>query len=60
MVASRLLSVNVGTLRTVPGQGRQVRTAVFEDPSPGPRFVGPINIEGDDQGRAPTSTASAG
>jgi ferredoxin-NADP reductase/MOSC domain-containing protein YiiM/ferredoxin len=44
-----LLSVNVGTPRTVAWQGRQVRTAIFKDPVAGPRFVGRINIEGDDQ-----------
>jgi ferredoxin-NADP reductase/MOSC domain-containing protein YiiM/ferredoxin len=45
----RLLSVNVGTPRTVAWQGRQVRTAIFKDPVAGPRFVGRINVEGDDQ-----------
>jgi len=45
----RLLSINVGTPRTVAWQGRQVRTAIFKDPVAGPRFVGRINIEGDDQ-----------
>jgi ferredoxin-NADP reductase/MOSC domain-containing protein YiiM len=47
--AGRLLSVNVGTPRTVAWQGRQVRTAIFKDPVTGPKFVGRINIEGDDQ-----------
>ncbi|MGH2887525.1 MAG: MOSC domain-containing protein [Solirubrobacteraceae bacterium] len=45
----KLLSVNVGTPRTVAWQGREVRTAIFKDPVAGPRFVDRINIEGDDQ-----------
>jgi ferredoxin-NADP reductase/MOSC domain-containing protein YiiM/ferredoxin len=45
----RLLSVNVGTPRPVQWNGRTVTTAIFKDPVDGPRFVGQINIEGDDQ-----------
>jgi ferredoxin-NADP reductase/MOSC domain-containing protein YiiM/ferredoxin len=45
----RLLSVNVGTPRPVQWSGRTVTTAIFKVPVDGPRFVGQINIEGDDQ-----------
>ena len=45
----KLLSVNVGGPRTVLWEGRQVRTAIFKEPVAGPRFVGHINIDGDDQ-----------
>jgi len=45
----RLLSVNVGTPRTVQWHGRQVTTAIFKHPADGPRFVGRINVEGDHQ-----------
>jgi len=45
----RLLSVNVGTPRSVGWQGRQVTTAIFKHPVDGPRFVGRINVDGDDQ-----------
>jgi ferredoxin-NADP reductase/MOSC domain-containing protein YiiM len=45
----KLLSVNVGTPRPVQWQGREVTTAIFKDPVDGPRFVGRINVEGDDQ-----------
>jgi hypothetical protein len=45
----RLLSANVGTRRSVVWQGRQVSTAIFKHPAGGPRFVGRINVDGDDQ-----------
>jgi MOSC domain-containing protein YiiM len=45
----KLLSVNVGTQRRVQWHGREVTTAIFKHPVDGPRFVGRINVEGDDQ-----------
>jgi ferredoxin-NADP reductase/MOSC domain-containing protein YiiM len=45
----RLLSVNVGTPQPVEWNGRTVTTAIFKHPVDGARFVGQINIEGDDQ-----------
>ena len=45
----KLLSVNVGTPRQVDWNGRQVRTAIFKHPVDGPRFVGRLNVEGDEQ-----------
>ena len=45
----RLLSVNVGTPRPVQWNGRTVTTAIFKQPVDGPRFVGRINVDGDDQ-----------
>src|SRR5919204_6887045 len=45
----RLLSVNVGRPRRVDWNGQVVTTAIFKQPVDGPRFVGRINIEGDDQ-----------
>jgi ferredoxin-NADP reductase/MOSC domain-containing protein YiiM/ferredoxin len=45
----RLLSVNVGTPRSVDWQGRQVTTAIFKHAVDGPRFVGRINVQGDEQ-----------
>ena len=41
--------MNVGTPRPVQWQGRQVTTAIFKHPVDGPRFVGRINVDGDDQ-----------
>jgi ferredoxin-NADP reductase/MOSC domain-containing protein YiiM len=49
-VVGRLLSVNVGTPKNVPWQGKTVFTGVFKDPVTGPRRVGKLNIEGDGQG----------
>ena len=45
----RLLSVNVGTPQPVEWNGQTVTTAIFKHPVDGPRFVGQINVEGDDQ-----------
>jgi ferredoxin-NADP reductase/MOSC domain-containing protein YiiM/ferredoxin len=45
----RLLSVNVGMPRRVQWRGREVTTAIFKQPVDGPRFVGRINVDGDDQ-----------
>ena len=45
----RLLSVNVGTPRKVAWRGREVTTAIFKHAVEGPRFVGRINVAGDDQ-----------
>src|SRR4051794_9476719 len=46
----RLLSVNVGTPKDVPWQGRTVFTAVFKEPVAGRRRVGKLNVDGDGQG----------
>jgi len=45
----RLISINVGTPREVEWRGRRVTSAIFKEPVEGPRFVGCINVEGDDQ-----------
>ncbi|MBV9334734.1 MAG: MOSC domain-containing protein, partial [Solirubrobacterales bacterium] len=45
----RLLSVNVGTRREVEWNGRTVRTAFFKKPVEGPRLVGHLGVEGDEQ-----------
>jgi ferredoxin-NADP reductase/MOSC domain-containing protein YiiM len=45
----RLLSVNVGKPRTIWWDGREVTTAIFKDAVDGARFVGRLNIDGDDQ-----------
>jgi len=45
----RLLSVSTGTPRQVRWHGRDVTTAIFKHPVDGPRFVGRMNVEGDDQ-----------
>ena len=45
----RLLSVNVGKPRTISWDGREVTTAIFKDAVDGARFVGRLNIDGDDQ-----------
>ena len=45
----RLLSVNVGTPKMAAWNGREVATAIFKRPVGGPRFVAPINVEGDHQ-----------
>jgi ferredoxin-NADP reductase/MOSC domain-containing protein YiiM/ferredoxin len=45
----RLVSVNVGSPRRISWNGHEVTTAIFKDPVEGPRRVGRINIEGDDQ-----------
>lgn len=45
----RLLSVNVGTPRRITWNGRIVTTAIYKERVDGPRSVGRINVEGDDQ-----------
>jgi ferredoxin-NADP reductase/MOSC domain-containing protein YiiM len=45
----RLISVNVGGPREIEWQGKTVRTAIWKEPVDGPRMVGKINIDGDDQ-----------
>ena len=45
----RLLSVNVGLPREVEWHGKTVRSAIWKEPVSGPRKVGRINVEGDDQ-----------
>ena len=49
-VAGTLLSVNIGTPRDVPWQGKTVFTGVFKDPVTGRRRVGKLNLDGDGQG----------
>jgi ferredoxin-NADP reductase/MOSC domain-containing protein YiiM len=46
----RLLSVNVGTPKDVPWQGRTVFTGVFKEPVADRRRVGKLKIDGDGQG----------
>jgi ferredoxin-NADP reductase/MOSC domain-containing protein YiiM/ferredoxin len=45
----QLLSINIGTPQVVSWRGHEVTTAIFKHPAEGPRFVGRINVEGDDQ-----------
>jgi MOSC domain-containing protein YiiM len=45
----RVLSLNVGQPRTVPYEGRSVRTAIFKDPAPGPRRLTRLGFDGDGQ-----------
>ena len=46
----RVISVNVGTLRTIPWRGRQVQTGIFKDPIDGRVAVRSLGLEGDQQG----------
>ncbi|HEU5099573.1 MAG TPA: MOSC domain-containing protein [Roseiflexaceae bacterium] len=45
----RLISVNVGTPRTVFWRGKQVSTSIFKSPVAGPVMARPHNLEGDRQ-----------
>lgn len=45
----RLVSVNVGTPRSVVWQGRRIRTAIWKGPVAGPVEVRGVNLAGDDQ-----------
>lgn len=45
----RVVSVNVGTPRTVEWQGRRIRTAIWKHPVAGPVEVRGVNLAGDDQ-----------
>jgi MOSC domain-containing protein YiiM len=47
--AGRVVSVNVGTPRTVEWFGRTVTTSIWKAPVPGPVRVAGINVAGDDQ-----------
>jgi ferredoxin-NADP reductase/MOSC domain-containing protein YiiM len=49
-VVGTLLSVNIGTPKDVPWQGKTVFTGVFKRPVTGPRRVKRLNIDGDGQG----------
>src|SRR5262249_55174824 len=49
-VVGRLLSVNVGMPKDVPGRGKTVFRGVFRDRVTGPRRVGRLTVEGDGQG----------
>ena len=46
----RVVSVNVGSLRTVPWRGRQVRTGIFKHPVDGRVAVRTLGCDGDEQG----------
>ena len=45
----RLLSLNVGRPRVVEWRGEAVLTSIFKEPVAGPRRVGRLNVEGDEQ-----------
>ncbi len=45
----RLISVNVGTPRTVSWRGQAVSTSIFKSPAVGPVMARPHNLEGDRQ-----------
>jgi hypothetical protein len=47
---ARLLSLNAGTPKNVPWQGRTVHMGIFKHPVDGPRMVRRLNIDGDGQG----------
>lgn len=47
--AARVISVNVGPVRTVTMRGRPVRTAIHKSPVHHRVRVGGVNVEGDDQ-----------
>ena len=44
-----VVSVNVGTPRTVRWRGQQVTTAIWKAPAPGRLAVREVNVDGDDQ-----------
>ena len=46
---ARVLSVNVGLPRTVPHEGRTVRTAIWKTPATGPVRLTRLGFEGDGQ-----------
>lgn len=46
---NRIVSVNVGTPRTVEFRGRPVSTGIFKSPVEGPVRVEGVNVAGDDQ-----------
>ena len=46
----RVISVNVGTLRTIPRRGQQVPTGIFKDPINGRVAVRSNGLDGDQQG----------
>lgn len=45
----RLVSVNVGSVRTIDWNGRQVTTGIYKKPVDGRRPVRGVNVDGDDQ-----------
>ncbi len=45
----RVVSLNVGALRTVDAGGRDVVTGIFKAPVTGPRWLGALNLDGDRQ-----------
>jgi ferredoxin-NADP reductase/MOSC domain-containing protein YiiM/ferredoxin len=48
-MSGRLVALSVGTPREVAWEGKTVRTAIWKQAVEGPRMVGRINIDGDDQ-----------
>jgi MOSC domain-containing protein YiiM len=49
-MSATLLSVNVGTVRTVAHDGKDVVTGIFKEPVEGSVAVEGVNLHGDDQG----------
>lgn len=47
--AGTVVSVNVGTPRTVAWEGSQVTTSIFKEPVTGRRRIEGVNVAGDDQ-----------
>jgi len=47
---ARLVSINVGLPREVPGRGEKVHTAIWKQPVQGRTAVRRLNVEGDGQG----------
>jgi MOSC domain-containing protein YiiM len=48
-VLPNVISVNVGTTRTVKWRGRMVTSAIWKEPVDGPIAVAGVNLDGDDQ-----------
>lgn len=48
-LGASVLSVNAGSVRTVPYGGKDVTTGIFKEPVEGRVIVAGVNIEGDDQ-----------
>ena len=49
LTASRLVSVNVGTPRTIRWLDRTVTSAIWKEPIAGPISLRGVNLDGDDQ-----------
>jgi MOSC domain-containing protein YiiM len=46
---ARVVSINIGTVRTVESNGRAVRSAIWKSPVPGRVRLDGVNVEGDQQ-----------